>query len=238
MPPILILLILLNLLLPPSAQPYAETDTLQRTICLCGRHPAFDIRSPAQREWDRINEAPKHLDPNKPDDLAELIKLKDEYTWELIPPPAAIRASEITAYYYLFEYYVEKVNRTFTIEVSCHEDKCLRPKGVTKTHCGRFEKTKDEGGRVVKYGHRRHKMCYTIRWKPDLDFFRFDGQRREIGLGARPKEDDERTNKTCGKECGERFNLDVVRGPRNWWSAVDVWKSENNSQWSLVSTQT
>lgn len=112
----------------------------------------------------------------------------------------------------------------------------MRPKGVTKAHCGRFEKTKDEGGRVVKYGHRRHKMCYTTRWKPDPDFFRFDGQRREIGSGIWPKENDERTNKTCGKECKERFQLEVVLGPRNWWSAVDVWKSENNSQWKLVPT--
>lgn len=131
---------------------------------------------------------------------------------------------------------MESVNRTFTVEISCHEDACLRAESVTKRHCERFEKTRDTGGEVVKYGHRRHKMCYTIRWKPDLDFFRFDAQKREIGVKVRPKAIDERTNKTCGKECGEKFGLEAVLGPRNWWSAVDVWKSENNTQWALVPT--
>lgn len=77
-------------------------------------------------------------------------------------------------------------------------------------------------------------MCYTIRWKPDLDLFRFDGgEKREVGLKLRPKQNDARTNETCGKECGERFGLPAARGPPNWFSAVDVWKSENHSKWVL-----
>lgn len=130
---------------------------------------------------------------------------------------------------------MEKVNRTFTLEASCHEDACLGPKKVARRICAKFDKTRDKGGKVEKrYGHLRHKMCYTIRWKPDLDHFRFDAEkRREIGLKIRPKEIDARTNETCGKECGERFGLDAARGPQNWFSAVDVWKSENHSQWVL-----
>ena len=87
-----------------------------------------------------------------------------------------------------------------------------------------------------KYGHRRHKMCYTIRWKPDLDQFRFDGEKKDIGFKIRPnKLNDLKTNETCGKECDQRFGLDVVRGPANWFSAVDVWKNENHAQWVLLS---
>lgn len=232
--PILILLILLNLLLPRSAQPHAETDTLRRSICLCGRTPAFDISSPSLREWNRLHEEPKHLDPNKAKDLTELIKIKELSLWLFVPPPAAIRDEEISAYYYRFDYYVEKLNQTFTLEASCHEDFCLRPKMVARRICGRFDKTRNKGGKVARYGHLRHKMCYTIRWKPDLDYFRFDAEKREVGLTVRPKENDAKTNETCGKECGERFGLDAVRGPLNWWSAVDVWKSEDNSQWVLT----
>lgn len=128
-----------------------------------------------------------------------------------------------------------KVNQTFTLEASCHEDACLGPKKVARRICAKFDKTRDRGGKVERYGHhhRRHKMCYTIRWKPDLDQFRFDGERRDVGLKLRPKQNDARTNETCGKECGERFGLDVARGPPNWFSAVDVWKNENHSQWVL-----
>lgn len=133
---------------------------------------------------------------------------------------------------------------TFTLETTCHEHDCLHPKMVARQICGKFVKTrtrrKKKGGKegkgklvVERYGHRRHKMCYTIRWKPDLDQFRFDKGKADLGLKIRPKINDRKTNETCGRECGQRFGLDLARGPSNWFSAVDVWKKENHAQWVL-----
>lgn len=121
-----------------------------------------------------------------------------------------------------------------TFEVSCNEDECLRPKAVAKRHCAKFKKKMKVDGKTKKYGTSSHKMCYTTRWRPDLDAFRLDMRRWKLGGKERPTENDELTNKTCGKECGERFNLDVVLGPRNWWSIVDLWKIQDFSQWTLV----
>lgn len=104
MPPIL-----LNLL-PPSAQPYGETD-------LCGRTPAFNTQTAAHNASETNQHRALPPRPQKPLDLAKLIQLKEKYAWMLIwtiprppaplPPPHLLesepKTEESTAYYCRFD---------------------------------------------------------------------------------------------------------------------------------------